>query len=299
MRSAKLLPKQYNTNTFAVMKQKSILIAESGSTKTDWCLLQSGKAKHYKTQGINPFFLNQSEIIDILEKELSINPEKIIIDEIIFYGSGIANSDKKDILSKCLRYHFGTRKIAVESDMLAAAQASCQGAPGISVILGTGSNSCYFDGKKIKDRQVSLGYVLGDEGGGNHLGKKLLQYYLYGIMEKDLAAAFEETYRYTKDELLEHIYRKPFPNRFLAQFAAFCFANRGHYLIENIIEDCLNEFFINHLIKYKQSWKVPIHFVGSVSYESRDIVAQLCQQYELQLGTIMKSPMEGLVKLYK
>jgi glucosamine kinase len=146
---------------------------------------------------------------------------------------------------------------------------------------------------------VSLGYVLGDEGGGNHLGKKLLQYYLYGIMEKDLAAAFEETYRYTKDELLEHIYRKPFPNRFLAQFAAFCFANRGHYLIENIIEDCLNEFFINHLIKYKQSWKVPIHFVGSVSYESRDIVAQLCQQYELQLGTIMKSPMEGLVKLYK
>jgi glucosamine kinase len=281
------------------MKQKSILIAESGSTKTDWCLIKAGKSKHFKTQGINPFFLSQSDIIEILEQELKINPEKEIVDEILFYGSGIANSDKKDILTKCLRYHFGTREIQVESDMLAAAQATCQGDAGIAVILGTGSNSCYFDGKKIKDKQVSLGYVLGDEGGGNHLGKKLLQHYLYDIMDNDLAKEFEATFKYTKDELLEHIYRKPFPNRFLAQFASFCFSHRGHYLIENVIEDCLNEFFINHLIKYKQAWKVPVHFVGSVSYESRDVLANLCHQYDLQLGSVIKSPMQGLVKWLK
>jgi glucosamine kinase len=281
------------------MKQKSILIAESGSTKTDWCLLKAGKAKHFKTQGINPYFLNQSEIIDILEQELPIKPEKELVDSIVFYGSGIANSDKRTILEKCLRYHFGTRAIQVESDMLAAAQATCQGTAGISVILGTGSNSCYFDGKKIKDRQKSLGYVLGDEGGGNHIGKKLLQHFLYGVMEQDLAAEFEETFKYTQDELLEHIYRKPFPNRFLAQFASFCFSHRGHYLIENVLEDCINEFFMSHLIKYKQAWKVPVHFVGSVSYESRDIIEGLCMQYELQLGQIMKSPMQGLVQWLK
>jgi glucosamine kinase len=281
------------------MQPKTILIAESGSTKTDWCILKNNRATHYKTQGINPYFLSQGEIIDILEKELPINADKIIIDEIVFYGSGIANSEKKDVLIKCLHYHFGTRKITVESDMLAAAIATCGKGKGIAVILGTGSNSCYFDGKKMSEKQVSLGYVLGDEGGGNHLGKKVVQYFLHGIFEADMQAQFTSMFKLTEAEILEAIYRKPFPNRFLAQFAKFCFANRGHYHIENIIEDCLNDFFINHLLKYKNAWKVPIHFVGSVSYESQDVIAQLCEQYELQLGTIMKSPMEGLINYYK
>jgi glucosamine kinase len=281
------------------MQSKNILIAESGSTKTDWCLVRSGKATHYKTQGINPFFLTQGEIIEIFEAELKINTNKISVDQVIYYGSGIANSEKKENLIKCLRYHFGIKNISVESDMLAAAQATCQRDKGIAVILGTGSNSCYFDGKKITDKQVSLGYVLGDEGGGNHLGKKLLQYYLYGILEQEMKDAFTESFKYTQDEILENIYRKPFPNRFLAQFAKFCFEHRGHYVIENIIEDCINEFFINHLIKYKQAWKVPVHFCGSVSFEAQDIIAQLCGQYDLQLGTIMKSPMKGLVQYFK
>ncbi len=281
------------------MANKTILIAESGSTKTDWCLLKNNKAKHFKTQGINPYFLSQADIITILENELPWNPDKMPIDEIVYYGSGIANSDKKDLLTKCLRYHFGTRKITVESDMLAAAQATCGNTKGVAVILGTGSNSCYFDGKKMAVKQVSLGFALGDEGGGNHIGKKILQYYFYDILDTDLKAAFEKQFKYSKDEIIESIYRKPFPNRFLAQFAAFCFAHRGHYLIENILEDCLNDFFINHLIKYKQSWSCPIHFVGSVSWESRDIIAALCEQYEVQLGTILKSPMQGLVQYYK
>jgi glucosamine kinase len=281
------------------MQENNILIIESGSTKTDWCLLNAKKTKHYKTQGINPFFATQGEIIDIFEKELSINPDKVNIEKIIYYGSGIANSEKKETLVKCLRYHFGIKQISVESDMLAAAQATCQHTKGIAVILGTGSNSCYYDGKKMAEKQVSLGFVLGDEGGGNHLGKKLLQYYLYGILEKEMRDAFDESFKLTQDEMLESIYRKPFPNRFLAQFAKFCFEHRGHYLIENIIEDCLNDFFINHLIKYKQAWKVPVHFCGSVSFEARDVIAQLCMQYDLELGNVMKSPMSGLVNFFK
>jgi glucosamine kinase len=282
-----------------MMQAKSILIAESGSTKTDWCLLRNGKAIHYHTQGVNPFFLTQGEIIEVFEKELKINTEKITLDQIIYYGSGIANSEKKEILIKCLRYHFGIKNISVESDILAAAQATCQRNKGIAAILGTGSNSCYFDGKKIIDKQVSLGFVLGDEGGGNHLGKKLLQFYLYGIIEKELKDAFEQEFKLTQAEILESIYRKPFPNRFLAQFAKFCFQHRGNYVIENIIEDCLNEFFINHLLKYKQIWKMPVHFCGSVSFEAQDVLQQLCNQYDIEIGQVMKSPMKGLVQYFK
>ncbi len=278
---------------------QNILLAESGSTKTDWCLLKNGKATHFNTQGINPFFLTQNEIIEIFEKELSINPDKVAIDKIVYYGSGIANSEKKEILHKCLRYHFGTKNITVESDMLAAAQATCQQSKGIAVILGTGSNSCFYDGKKITDTQASLGYVLGDEGGGNAIGKKVLQYYFYNIFDAEQRASFDEMFKLTQAEILENIYRKPFPNRFLAQFARYCFVNRGNYLIENIIEDCLNEFFINHLLQYKNIWKVPVHFCGSVSHESADILQQLCNQYEIECGTIMKSPMKGLISYFK
>jgi glucosamine kinase len=281
------------------MNGKNILLVESGSTKTDWCLIQNGKAKHYKTQGINPFFLTQSEIIEIFEKELTINTDKIQVDEIFYYGSGIANSEKKDNLIKCLRYHFGTRKITVESDMLAAALATCGNEKGIAVILGTGSNSCYFDGRKMAEKQVSLGYVMGDEGGGNHLGRKVLQYHLHSIFDKDISAAFDLKFKMTPAEILESVYRKPFPNRFLAQFAAFCFEHRGQYQIENIIEDALNDFFINHLIRYKYVEKVPVHFNGSISYECRDVLENLCFQYNITLGKILKSPMEGLIQYYK
>ncbi len=282
------------------MKQNNTtLIAESGSTKTDWCIIKNGKAKHYLTQGINPFFLTSNEISEIFAQELNINVTKTPIDKILFYGSGIANSAKKNILIACLEEHFKTKNVSVETDLLAAALATCGKEAGIACILGTGSNSGYFNGKKIANKQVSLGFVLGDEGGGNHIGKQILQHYLYGTMEKDLQEKFAETYKLTNDEILEAIYRKPFPNRFLAQFAPFCFANRGHFLIENVIEDCLNSFFINHLIHYKNAWKVPVHFVGSISYETKDVVANLCAGYGLELGTIMQSPMKGLVKYFK
>jgi glucosamine kinase len=278
---------------------ETILIAESGSTKTDWCIIKDGKARHYNTQGINPFFLTSGEITEIFETELKINVQKTAIDKILYYGSGIANSEKKKTLIKCLAEHFNTKNILVENDLLAAALATCGKEKGIACILGTGSNSGYFDGKKLSVKQVSLGFVLGDEGGGNHIGKKLLQHYLYNILEPEMRDKFDAMFKMTKDEILEAIYRRPFPNRFLAQFAPFCFANRGHYIIENIIEDCLNEFFINHLIQYKNAWNVPVHFVGSISYETKDVVASLCDQYGLQLGTIMKSPMKGLVNYYK
>lgn len=279
------------------MNTKTILIAESGSTKTDWCLLQNGKKKKLQTQGINPFFLQENEIISIFEHELKL-AKKVTPDEIHFYGAGINSSDKQMVIEKCLKSYFKTKKIFCHSDILAAARSTCNHSKGITTILGTGSNTCYFDGKKIAFKTQALGYILGDEGGGTHLGKKVLQYYLHEIFEKDLIKAFDDHFQISKDEILDNLYRKPFANRFLAKFAHFIFINRGHYMIENIAEDCINDLFINHLLRYPQFHKVPIHFTGSVSFYLKDILSNACEQYDCQLGNIQQKPIDGLIKFH-
>ena len=273
----------------------NMLLADSGSTKTDWCLIQSGKKKYLDTQGINPYFLQQHEIVSILEKELKINPKKIALDEIHFYGAGINSTDKQKLIERSLKEYFASSKVKSYSDMLAAARATCLHDKGIACILGTGSNSCFFDGKKITFKTPALGYVLGDEGGATSLGKKLLQYYLHDIMEVDLKKQFEARFEGLLETALEQIYRGPFPNRFLAQFARFIFEQRGHFMIENIAEDCLNDFFMNHLLRYPKVHQVPVHFSGSVAFHLQDILKTLSEQYEIQVGKIIQKPIKGLV----
>jgi glucosamine kinase len=156
------------------MNKHSILIAESGSTKTDWCLLADNKKKHFNTQGINPYFLNENEILSIFRNEIKLNPNRTQIQEIHFYGAGINSEDKKKIIERCIMQHFGLQKVYCYSDMLASARSTCKQDKGIACILGTGSNSSYFDGKKLTFKTKALGYILGDEGGGTHLGKKVL-----------------------------------------------------------------------------------------------------------------------------
>jgi len=278
---------------------KTVLIADSGSTKTDWILIRPKSKKRIKTQGIHPYFQSVDDIKRILEQELSINPKKTVLDEIHFYGAGINSRDSSQIIKKSLKRHFQAKKISTHSDMLAAARATCQSEKGIACILGTGSNSCYYNGKKISTKHRSLGFVLGDEGGGNHLGRKVVQYYLHGLFDAKLAKAFEELYNSDVNYILNSIYRKPFPNRYLANFASFVFDNRGHFMMENIAEDCLNEFFINHLIRYKQVQKVPVHFSGSVAFYLKDVLERLCFQYNIELGQIMQRPILDLVKYHK
>jgi glucosamine kinase len=280
------------------MVQKSILIADSGSTKTDWCLIQNSKKKNWQSQGINPYFLQENEIVSIFANECKINVEKKPIDEIHFYGAGVNSEDKKKIIERCLKLHFKSKKVKSYSDMLASAQATCQHKKGIACILGTGSNTCLYDGKKIAFKTMSLGYVLGDEGGGTHLGKKILQYYLHDIFDKELKASFEKQYQNLLPDLLEAIYRKPFPNRFLAQFANFIFEHRGHFMIENIAEDCLNDLFINHLLRYPNVHELPVHFTGSVAYYLQDIIKIMCTQYEMNCGSILQKPIKGLIEYH-
>lgn len=278
---------------------KTVLIADSGSTKTDWILIRPKSKKRIKTQGIHPYFQSIEDIKRILEQELTINPKRTTIDEIHFYGAGINSKDSSEIIKKSLKRHFGAKKVNTHSDMLAAARASCQFEKGIACILGTGSNSCYYNGKRIAMKHRSLGFVLGDEGGGNHLGRKVVQYYLHGLFDDELKSAFEKVYNADVDLILNSIYRKPFPNRYLATFASFVFENRGHYMMENIAEDCLNEFFINHLIRYKKVQSLPVHFSGSVAFYLKDVLERLCAQYGISLGKITQRPILDLVKYHK
>jgi len=274
------------------------LIADSGATKTEWCLIGKGRKKTIFTQGISPYFLNTEQIRQLLLKELWPKVKDAKIDELYYYGTGCVNPQNASLVKKALSLVFADAKIHVTHDMMGAAKALCGRRKGIACILGTGSSSCYYNGRTIGTARTGLGYVLGDEGSGAFLGKRVIQYYLYNTFDEDLRARFDLAFSTNATEILESVYKKPLPNRYLAGFTIFLAQNRGHYMIENIIEDGLNEFFFTHLSKYREVWKLPVHFVGSVSYGFKDVLKQLCGQYEFELGKVLKNPMEGLIEYH-
>ena len=275
------------------------LIADSGATKAEWCLLKSRKKKILFTQGISPYFMNSEQIIKMLNKELKPYLKKETISEIYYYGTGCSNSENVKSIRNALKAVFPlAKKINVDHDLMGATRAVCGHSKGISCILGTGSNSCYYNGKRIVKNSPGLGYVLGDEGSGAYMGRKVLQHFLYNTFDDELMAKFNLKFKTSQIEILERVYRQPLPNRYMASFAVFLSENRGHYMIENIIEDSLNDFFFNHLYKYKESWNYPINFVGGISFAFKDVLKSMCTTYGLQLGRIMKHPMEGLIEYH-
>lgn len=278
---------------------KTILVADAGSTKTEWSLLHNGKIKTAYTQGISPYFLNGEQIADLLKSDLLPALKKAEIEEVYFYGTGCLNPANKTLVKNALKKTFPATRVAVTDDVEGAAIGLCGSAKGIACILGTGSSSCFFDGKRIKKSNPGLGYALGDEGSGAYLGKKVLQYYLYNTFDEDLRARFDASYTTNTAEILENVYKKPLPNRYLASFAKFLDENRGHYMIENIIEDGLNDFFFTHLIKYNEAWKYPVNFVGGIAFAFKDVVRELCSVYNFELGRILQKPMKGLIEFHK
>jgi glucosamine kinase len=264
------------------------LIADSGATKCEWCLLVNGKKKKtIITDGLSPYFLTAAQIKALLEQHLLPKIKNFPPKNIFFYGTGLANPAN------------AKANIEINNDLDAAARALCGKQKGIACILGTGANAGYFNGKKIAKNSPGLGYVLGDEGSGAYLGKKVVQYYLYQTFDEELMARFNKRFNTSKDEILNNVYKQPLANRYLASFAIFLSENRGHYMIENIIEDGLNDFFFTHLYKFKESWKLPINFVGSVAFGFKDVLKDLCNTYELELGKVLKAPMEGLITYHK
>ncbi len=274
------------------------LICDSGSTKAEWCLLNGKSKKIVTTQGLSPYFLTTQQIQQIIEKELMPKIKNIRIDEVFFYGTGCSNPENVKSVKKAISLVFTKAKAAVDHDLMGAAKALCGSNKGIACILGTGSNSCFYNGKKIVKNSPGLGYVLGDEGSGAYLGKKVIQYFLYKTFDEDLMDRFNAKYAINSVDILNHVYKQPLPNRYLASFVPFLIENRGHYMIENIIGDAFNDFFFNHIYKYRESWQMPINFVGSVAFGFKDVLKEMCNAYELQLGIVIKKPMDGLIKYH-
>lgn len=273
-----------------------ILIADSGSTKTTWSLLESRDATSCETPGINPFYQDEASIIKNIKKKFSLNKQP---DSIYFYGAGCTDRQKKKIVINALKNFFTTEEIFVESDLMGAARSLCQNNEGIACILGTGSNSCHYDGKKIIANVPALGFILGDEGSGSVLGKRLVSDILKSQLPAHISKLFFETYSYSQKQILENVYKKPFPNRFTAQLTKFIAANIHEEYFQNLVKTGFNEFLARNVSQYPRSANLPIHFTGSVAFYFEKILKETAIATGLQVGKITQSPMEGLITYHQ
>ncbi len=276
------------------------LIADSGATKTAWALIGGKKTIHFTTKGLSPYYFTSAEITTALEQEILPSLKGKDIEAVHFYGTGCATTDMQKLMKAAIKKAMpATTIITVESDLTGAAKSLCGTQKGLACILGTGSNSCVFNGKKITKNNPAPGFILGDEGSGAYLGKKVLQHYIYQTFDEDLMHKFKLSFESDYRTILDHVYKQPWPNRYLAGFTTFLSENRGHYMIENILEDGLGDFFMAHLYKYKETWLWPIHFCGSIAWHFKDKLGELCNAFELQLGTVLQAPIDGLIKYHK
>lgn len=276
-----------------------ILVADSGSTKAHWNLVDNnGALSHYETIGFNPLFIDTPGIIAELEKSLVAQLPVEKISHVFFYGASCSSDERKAIVANALKQVFPNSAVMVDHDMLAAARALCGDKPGIAAILGTGSNACYYDGNDITENIPALGYILGDEGSGAYIGRLLVRGFIYKTMPAELIEKFYETYKLSKDDIFANVYSKPLPNRFLAQFTTFATHNIEHPYIATILEQAFDDFFTNHIIRYAKHIEVPVGFVGSVAYYHSDILKRVAEKYNVAVGTIIKEPINELTQYH-
>jgi glucosamine kinase len=274
-----------------------LLIADSGSTKTEWLLADKNKENQiFVTQGMNPYFVTEADIFRIIKTELKLNYTAVT--ELFFYGSGCGNEERKKVLHKVFKSVFTKAEIIIEHDMLGAARALCGHEPGIAAILGTGSNSCLYDGKNIKQEGNSLGYVLGDEGSGATLGKKLISDFLYHELPEKLSKAFTTKYKTDKAEILAHVYKDAFPNRYLASFVPFISENMQDEYCVNLVRKSFTEFINRHIKCYKDYNHLPVNITGSVGYYFFEEFKSACQQNHISTGKFIKNPIQGLYQYH-
>ena len=274
------------------------LIADAGSTKTDWIVTNNLLiTKQIKTKGINPFYQTESDIIQLISTEIKSQIDEIEINEIYFYGAG-CTTEKQPIVANALKASFTNAKIEVDSDLLAAARALCGHSKGIACILGTGSNSCLYDGKNIIQNTSPLGFILGDEGSGAYLGKTLVSDFLKRQMPDNIADLFANKYRLTTKEAVENVYRQPLPNRYLAQFTPFLSENIAEPYCYNLVFDSFIAFFARNIVHYPDFRTLPIAFTGSVAYHFADVLEVAAYDFGINFSHIAQAPIEGLVEFH-
>jgi N-acetylglucosamine kinase-like BadF-type ATPase len=277
------------------------LIADSGSTKATWCLLSdNGEKTIYKTEGYNPYFVSTDQVYQSLQFQLLRNlPFGVQIKKVYFYGAGCSTEGKNKIIAEALRKCFPESEIQVDHDLLAAARALLLNKPGFAAILGTGTNTCLYNGKNITHNIDSLGYFLGDEGSGSYLGKKLLRDYLRNYLPVELEEKFKQYSTLNKEEIFDRLYNQPLPNRFLASFALFFGENAQHAYCRQIVKEGFQEFF-KHLVSRYPNYKAQsFNCVGSIAYTFSDLLKAVCEAYDMPFGIIIRSPIDRLVEYHE
>lgn len=273
-----------------------ILIADSGSTKTSWCLLRSGTAAlFFETEGYNPYFAGTDYIVASLLRSLSAGVDRSRVSRVYFYGAGCFE-DKAAIVAAALAIVFPAARSSVELDLLASARALLGKSPGFVAILGTGTNSCLYDGSRITANIDSLGYLLGDEGSGFYLGRKLLGDYIRGYMPEDVQREFAARYGLSREEIMDRVYSAPMPNRFCGSFAVFLTeSTSGGEYTRGIVRQGLRDFFDNLVSRYPDFRAYTFNCVGSVGYAYRTLLAEMAESYGMRPGNILRSPIDGLI----
>ena len=275
-----------------------ILIADSGSTKTAWRLVDKSiePVASCTTAGINPMYQDEEAIVKTLQQEFTLTIEAS--SDIFFYGAGCISHDINHIVAGALKRFFNTQSPAVDTDLLGAARSLCGKSEGIACILGTGSNSCYYNGREIAANVSPLGYILGDEGSGAVMGRKFIADLLKNQLPESVAAAFFDTFKFSRQQIMEQVYKKPFPNRFLAQFTGFIHSNLNETALRNLVTTSFAEFFSRNVSQYPRARQLPVHFTGSVAYHFSKLLHETAEKVGYSIGNITENPMDGLIRYH-
>ncbi|MCB0400657.1 MAG: ATPase [Flavobacteriales bacterium] len=276
-----------------------LLIADSGSTKTDWRLVSdSGERRSYETIGFNPYFIDSASVLNELASSRLAEIRKEVT-HVFFYGAGCSSEEKCKVIFNPLNTFFSNARVEVEHDMLAAARATCGKEKGMVAILGTGSNSCLYNGNTIVENVAALGYVLGDNGSGADIGKTFIQAYLGGELPGVVSEDFREQYNLSLTDILDAVYKQPLPNRFLAGFSLFVHQHLNNPTIKKMVEERFSLFFEKNICKYSDYRNYPLHLVGSIAANYQEVFEKVAAKYQVKIGGIVRKPIESLVDFHQ
>jgi N-acetylglucosamine kinase-like BadF-type ATPase len=276
-----------------------LLVADSGSTKADWLLADNGKVMDsFSSIGFNPFFHSSKDVFTSVNGNKSFKKYASKIKEIYFFGAGCSSPGRNKIIATGLKQFFKNAKVTVDHDMLGAALAACNDTAGLVCILGTGSNIAYFDGRKLSATRHGLGYIMGDESSGSFYGRKLISYFLYGIMPPDISKSFYAKYKMTKEKMHKNVYGKPHANVYLASFAKFLSDEKSHPWIQQLVYKGMSEFFETNIKSYPQYKTVPVHFIGSIAYYFNTTLNKVAEENNFKVGKIIVKPVDHLMEYF-
>ncbi len=277
-----------------------LLVADSGATKTAWILLDKDNyPREFSTMGFTPMFHSEQDILIALGGNGGLSEWADKVSELRYFGSGCSSHDRIAKMHRALQAFFANATVHIEHDLLGSVLATCGHTSGISCILGTGSNACFYDGQQIHEGVPSLDYILGDEGSGAYFGKKLIAKFLYKQLPAALHNAFYAQYQIDKETALNKVYKTPNPKAWLAGFSKFLRENIDHPYISNFIFEGLEEFVQTQILVFPNHREVPVHFVGSIAYHFQTILNEVCKKYQITVGKIIQEPIYELADYVK